>query len=28
LYLKELIDFGFIEKINDKYFVTDPLLSI
>ncbi len=27
LYLKELIDFGFIEKIGGEYFVTDPLLD-
>ena len=28
LYLKELSDYGFIEKIIDKYFVSDPLLDL
>ena len=28
LYLKELINFGFIEKLFEKYFISDPLLSI
>lgn len=27
LYLKELIDFGFAEKLNEQYFLVDPLLS-
>jgi len=27
-YLKELAEFGFIEKITDKYFVTDPLFNL
>ncbi len=27
LYLKELIEFGFIDKINEQYFLVDPLLS-
>lgn len=27
LYLKELLNFGFIEKSIDRYFVTDPLLN-
>ena len=27
LYLNELANFGFIEKIAEKYFVTDPLLN-
>lgn len=27
LYLKELVDFGFVEKLEDKYFVADPLLN-
>jgi AAA+ ATPase superfamily predicted ATPase len=26
-YLKELINFGFVEKSAEKYFVTDPLLE-
>lgn len=26
LYLKELIDYSFIEKINETYLITDPLL--
>jgi len=28
LYLKELINFGFIEKLSEKYFISDPLLSV
>jgi len=28
LYLKELIDFGFVEKSFEQYFVTDPLLML
>lgn len=27
LYLKELINFGFVEKVGDKYFISDPLLN-
>lgn len=27
-YLKEMIDFGFVEKIGEKYFIADPLLGI
>lgn len=26
LYLKELLDYSFLEKINKNYFITDPLL--
>lgn len=26
LYLKELVDFGFVEKLNKRYFLADPLL--
>lgn len=26
LYLKELVDFGFVEKLNEQYFLVDPLL--
>jgi uncharacterized protein len=26
MYIKEFIDFGFVEKIDNKYFLTDPLL--
>jgi len=26
-YLKELIDYGIIEKINESYFITDPLFG-
>lgn len=26
LYLKELIDFGFVDKLNERYFLVDPLL--
>ncbi len=26
LYLNELLNYSFIEKINDEYFITDPLL--
>ncbi len=28
LYLKELSDYGFIEKVDDKYLVSDPLVAI
>lgn len=27
LYLKELIEFGFVDKGNEQYFLVDPLLS-
>ncbi len=26
LYLKELLDFGFLEKLNESYILTDPIL--
>jgi AAA+ ATPase superfamily predicted ATPase len=26
IYLTELLDYGFIVKINENYFITDPLL--
>lgn len=25
-YLKELIEYGFVEKINNEYVITDPVL--
>jgi predicted transcriptional regulator len=28
MYIKELIDFGFVEKVDGKYFLTDPLLLV
>ncbi len=28
LYLKELIEYGFVEKINEQYFLADPLLGV
>jgi hypothetical protein len=26
MYIKELIDFGFVERIDSRYFLTEPLL--